>query len=374
MKKKITRRDSRSDLFSKGIKNDWAGWQDVLDSLTNGILMFDLRKKVILTNVAMLSLTGLPREAFTVSDFSKLFKKRELDLEAELSKVITAGEPIHIAEAQLSFFFYEINVTPVFDDARKLIGGALILHDITERKNEEERRLELDSLKNKFITIVSHQLRTPLNAVRWNLEMLLARELGAFQKGQEEVLKISYCAAKEIILRINDLMTAMDIEGRSVHLQKEKVAFLDLVHSSFEEFRIPCELKKIQLSMVSPPEELPLVNVDPNYIRDVLYKLMINAVDYTHEGGKISVKVDNKKKDKIRFEIKDTGIGIPESEQEHIFQRFHRAYNASASKPDASGLGLYIAKQIIAAHGGNIQFESKEGKGTTFWFELPCFN
>ena len=115
---------------------------------------------------------------------------------------------------------------------------------------------------------------------------------------------------------------------------------------------------------------MPVVDVDNDKIRAIFEKLVDNAIFYTKENGKISVSL-KEIGDKIRFEVIDNGIGIPKSEQESIFSRFYRATNATPMRPDASGLGLFIAKYFAQQHGGKISFNSEEGNGTTFWFDLP---
>lgn len=259
---------------------------------------------------------------------------------------------------------------PIKDNAGKINNVLAVSRDITESKKAEGQVKELSDLRNKFIQIVSHNLRTPINAVRWNLEALLSEEMGKLKKEQKEFIHMTYEAEMQVVTHLNDLLTVMDIQEGRVTLNTESTSLESLLSSVVVEWRKKCEIKGLRCTYVPEVAPLPDAAVDPEKIRDVFEKMTENAVTYTPEGGTIDVTLD-RVGGTIRFSITDTGIGIPKQEQKRIFTRFYRASNAQLMKTDSFGLGLSIAKQYVEQHGGTIGFTSEEGKGSTFWFELP---
>lgn len=244
------------------------------------------------------------------------------------------------------------------------------IEDIYIELTSDQNIQELSELRSKFIHSISHEMRTPLSGIRWTLELLLDEDMGTLDKSQKSMVRMAYEGINHAIHRVSDLLRAVEIGEGKVTIEKHLID-LEAVWASIEaDFKKKCRIHNIQLRCKRPSTPLPVVLADPVMMHDVFTKIMDNAVDYTPAEGRINVTISHKD-DHIRFQVTDTGIGIPSEQQQRIFNRFFRATNAYKIKTHASGVSLSIVDFYVRQHGGRVDFKSKEGKGSTFWVDIP---
>lgn len=232
-----------------------------------------------------------------------------------------------------------------------------------------ENLAEANRMKSEFISVVSHQLRSPLSNLSWTLDLLMSGRVGKIEDNQVEYFKI----LKENNGRMKDLVSSLLIVSR---LQSATMSFnneifhpREMMEESIKSFLPYAKASNVEVSFRAQPD-LPPIFADKAQTRMIFENLLDNAIRYVKGKGDVLVSLEKDGKN-LRFSIRDTGVGIPKKDQKYIFQKFFRSENAMRHQTQGSGLGLYIAKSIIEKSKGKIWFESQEGKGTMFCFLLP---
>jgi len=235
--------------------------------------------------------------------------------------------------------------------------------------NQMEEMAKLNKMKSEFISVASHQLRTPLSAIRWQTEIMLDKlSDGLDEKQKEKITNIDSLTARMTRL-VNDLLDVARIDQGRFKLKIKEVEINTVIKKILNEVAIPLGEKKgvgvsfdgnCDLTVMADEEKIDLV----------FENLLSNSIKYTLEGGKVSINC-SLKDGMALFEVKDTGVGIPETQQDQIFAKFFRSSNVVRYQTEGTGLGLYIAKSVVEQLNGKMWFESKENVGTTFSFTLP---
>ncbi len=228
---------------------------------------------------------------------------------------------------------------------------------------------EFDRLKSDFISVAAHQLRTPLSGVKWVLKLLLDGDLGAISPEQSKMLKRGYDTNEKMIQLVNDLLNVSRIENGRFGYRFEKNDFSKILKLLIENSQLASRERNIEVVAEIHTELAPFF-FDAEKMLIALQNLIDNAIKYTLPGGRVIITIE-KQGDYLQVKIKDTGVGIPKEEIHKLFSKFFRATNVVHLQTDGSGLGLFIVKNIITRHGGQIWVDSEETKGTTFTVLIP---
>ena len=339
----------------------------VIANLTDGLIVVDDGGKISMINPKGLEIFGIATNDVVGVPFKKalsntslkplasLFDKNENEF---LKKELKLNENMIIDVSC-------VNIMKGSGEKRKP-EFLIIMHDITREKI-------IEKLKTEFVSISAHQLRTPLSAIKWTLQMLLEGDLGAITDEQKEFIEKINISNERMILLINDLLNVARIEeGRYVY-QAVPFDIVKIIDSVVKLYKDVSQRRGIKLEFIKPKEGLSKIKIDVEKMSLAITNLIDNAVKYTPEGGFVRVSV-KENKEEIEFSVQDSGIGIPVDQKERVFGKFFRATNALKRETEGSGLGNFIVKNIIEAHNGKIWFESEEGKGSTFYFTMPTIN
>ena len=239
---------------------------------------------------------------------------------------------------------------------------------LAEQKKLQEKLKQADKLKDEFISTASHQLRTPLTNVQWVAERLLKKETLS-ERGREYVGDIM-TSAKNLSLLVDTMLNVSRLDAGKVSARPELINLVDFIQDLIDECAPICDKKNLKVSFHHSTKPVN-AKTDKGAFRNIVQALLSNAIEYTLDQGTIEVVLEVVPQ-RFVLTVRDNGIGIPKKEQNSfLFQKFHRASNAQKVKPDGTGLGLYIVKQAVKLLSGEIWFESKEGKGSIFYVELP---
>jgi len=333
----------------------------ILANIGEGLVIINKFGKIITFNKAAQALLGWTEQEALGKNFADIVK---IDFENNIEvKKQTLGHQssLHFIRKDGTKFPAAIT-TSSYVQGDSILGTITLFRDITAERNN-------DKMKNEFISLASHQLRTPLAAIKWYSKMLLSGDAGKLLPEQTEYADNIYTSTERMIDLVNSLLNITRIESGRIIVEPKPTDLRKLVNEILEEVKIRYVEKKQKFSY-KVNGDIPSINIDPRLIRQVFINLLTNAAKYTPENGQISVSI-SKNGTAIISEVKDNGFGIPENEQEKVFNKFYRGENMINGSNDGTGLGLYLVRAVVALSQGKIWFDSKAGKGTTFWLSLP---
>lgn len=361
-----TMADSLQQQMHRILENE-SQLSGVLDNMVSGVVMIDEEGRIVLLNRSAEEILGSSAREFLGKAYDSAGHPNEL---VELIReCVERGE--HIRDEMVFHFpeerVLEVNLAPMRAAGEEWLGLVLVLHDITEI-----RRLE--KVRSEFVANVSHELKTPIAAVKGFAETLLAGALHDPETAKS-FLQIIYDESERLNRLIGDILELSKVESKRVPLTFSPVHLQSFVGKTLDMMRSAADKKEIALDM-SVDEEL-YMEADEDRLRQILFNLLSNGINYTPEGGKVTVEVTEVPPahggdtETIRFIIADTGIGIPKKDLPRIFERFYRVDKARSRSSGGTGLGLSIVKHLVELHKGTIRVESDPGFGSRFIIELP---
>lgn len=275
-------------------------------------------------------------------------------------------------------------LTTISDELVIAIQNALSVHEVREINASLEQRIKvatvelresnaqlhrLDTAKNEFVSMASHQLRTPLTSVKGYISMMLDGDVGKISDAQRNALQEAFNSSERMVRLIGDFLSVSRLQTGKFMIEKKPVDLIKVIEQEVDGLRIIASTHGQKLSFVHPKKGL-VIAIDEAKIRQVIMNFIDNAIYYSRTNSSIHVSLSRLEKE-IVFTVEDTGIGVPTEEQHKLFNKFYRATNARQQRPDGTGVGLFLAKKIITAHSGKIIFSSTVGQGSTFGFRVP---
>jgi len=354
---------------TEGLAKDLQKFKLAVDEASDHIVITDPEGIILYGNRAVEKITGykvkdvLGKKAgvawhtpMPTEFYEKMWKTIKEDKRVFTGELQNRRKGGEVYEAQIS-------ISPVLNRHGDISFFVGIERDITREK-------QVDKAKTEFVSLASHQLRTPLSAINWYTEMLLDGDAGKINKEQKQYLEEIYHGNQRMVELVNALLNVSRLELGTFMVEPEAVDIREIAAAAISEIMPQINTKQIKF-IKKFTNDIPQIMLDKKLIHILFQNFLSNAVKYTPEKGQITLEIKKPDNKCLLVAIKDNGYGIPESQRDRIFTKLFRADNVREKDAEGTGLGLYLAKSIIVNAGGTVWFESEENKGTTFFFTIP---
>ncbi len=366
----------------------------ILQAIDDGVMLIDDQKTIQLFNPAAATITGWAANEATGLDYHNVFKlvdsqnKAYSDAQDPLSKVFEAKAAVRDSNATLMTkagkpLSISLSVSPLFDNENNLSGAVGIFRDVSQERQEEQRRAD-------FISTASHEMRTPVAAIEGYLALALNDHVSKIDSKARDFLDKAHTSTQHLGKLFQDLLTSAKAEDGRLSSHPVVVEIGSYLEQLTGDLRFSATKKGLSTEYVIGTPETSLIDAsrdssqakvvkplyythaDPDRLREVITNLFDNAVKYT-ESGKVSVGLTGNNS-VVQIYIRDTGPGIPADDIPHLFQKFYRVDNSATRTIGGTGLGLFISRKIVELYNGRIWVESEVGHGSTFFINLPRLN
>ncbi len=366
----ITKKAIEYTRAMQDIADEKSRMRVLINRLTDGVMATDSAKRVVLANPAFLRMAGCREVRAVGRPVSEVIHDEQLEQMIDRALAISGDEFVELtgeicceAEGGQPGPILNARCIPYIDRAGRNVGTITVLHDITALKR-------MDQIKSEFVSMVSHEIRSPLNSVLAQLKVILDGLAGEVTQRQQEILKRASEKVKSLLSLASELLDLARIESGLISQEKEQLNLSDILADQVAFYSAAAQAKNISLALEPLPELAP-VFVDRRNMEEVVSNLISNAISYTPEGGKVAVSAAMEDV-YLRISVQDSGIGIAPEDLERIFAPFYRVKNDKTRFIIGTGLGLAIIKSIVEAHNGFIRVESEPDRGSTFHVYIPC--
>ncbi len=349
-------------------------FETILYSIGDGVFVIDNDFNIIVLNKMAAELSGYSEEKAKGKKYHGIFnfvyEKNGETNDKFIIECLAKGENIGITEytylikkngGKISVAY---SAAPLKDQSGKTIGCVVAFRDITQER-------EVDKIKSEFVSLASHQLRTPLTSIRLFSEMLSNNDTDKLNGQQKEYIDSIQASTKQMIALVNDLLNVSRLEAGKLKVDLKLTDLVEFIKNIINDFGMTVKEKKCKIEFIKNTKNISKIFIDPVLMQQVIRNLIINAITYSRtDKNEVIIKLDEKNSNYI-LSVEDTGIDIDDETKPKIFNKFFRADNARKTIADGNGLGLYLSKIIMKAIKGKIWFDSKLDKGSTFYISIP---
>lgn len=333
----------------------------MMGSLQDGIFMIDTHNNLLVINATARHLLSLHKETPTTMDVLSALPIH-FDFNSKIQTTLRTNQPTEIKGVVIKDKLLNCGIFPVQDTTGKILGASIVMHDETLKN-------ALPRMKEDFTNIIVHELRSPLTAIKASSELLKSRP--EFTKDEQQKLSHLIFTQSNLLLgKVNQILDAAKLETGVFAIHKHQGDLKQLINEVTSEFLKEAQDKMINLG-VTIEHAFPAFSFDSHYLGQALSNIISNSLKFTGTGGSIQIQVKQKEGNAI-ITVTDTGGGIPKDKQHNLFNKFSQLADASAQV--GKGLGLYVVKGIIHAHGGKVDIDSDRGRGTSVTLTLPLAN
>ncbi len=360
----------------------------MVESMADGVFMVDIRNRLLVINPAAKLMLGISKPQPNMFDVLDALSSK-IDIRTKIEESLKTGKLITEEKFPIGDLVLRILISPVKDGENKPLGAVVLFHDIT-------KETAIEKMREDFTSMMVHELRSPLTGIRSIANLLREDKIKNEQKKYSDFIDLIVTNSASMLDLVNDLLDVAKLEAGKFQVMKRDADLSQVIKMRKESFNALANDSKLTIDIVEEPG-LPHLMIDDTKVGQVLNNLLSNAIKFTKAGGKIIISgfmlkagedIVNKvsglgmiwpglnkpvgnDKDVVILAVTDTGMGIPDSEIDKLFNKFTQLETSAASEKKGTGLGLVISKGIVEAHGGKIMLCSELDKGTTFYFTLP---